>query len=505
MAFEPAARRFLQAALLLDLGAQHAGRARRGRSRSGLARSGFSRLLHGRAPCRPPPRQTPDSAISSLRMPSRRPRSATRRRSDGHTARIASRMAQPASTRSARSAPMQGLATRSAKLQPKQLFHHAVDAAAIHPQAIDPAAVVAVEAEMHAGERRHRSGRTEQVETAAGANALQLVAPLEGLQQSLHLVDHRREDLAGNLAAAEAFRQRHHADRQRRPRHDVVGEPGAAMGRDVDERDLRGAAADIEQHDAVGVTLDQRTAAGDGEPRLGLPVDDLQRQARLRLDTVEKGRAVVGRAAGFRGDQPDPPQGADRQLVGAYPQRLDGAIHRRLSKPAIGRQPFAQPHDARECVDDAELARASGNGDEQPAVVGAEVERGEHRQIVGDRPARLRRPLRKRSGGLGHLDCWSGNRIRNRFGDTHVAGENLAVAPALAPFLGFRGLGMAVRGPSKPALWQARFAGRRQRFPRRAPTLRRGAGIGVFHVRSFCAARTSRTPLALEFSKLAQE
>src|SRR5690606_22071930 len=63
-------------------------------------------------------RQTPSRAIISLSMPSRRPRSATLSRSDGHCRRIASRIAQPARTRSARSSPMQGLAFRWSKLQP---------------------------------------------------------------------------------------------------------------------------------------------------------------------------------------------------------------------------------------------------------------------------------------------------------------------------------------------------------------------------------------------------
>src|SRR6185503_18553770 len=57
--------------------------------------------------------QTLSARIISTSMPSRRPRSATRRRVQGKTRRIASTMAQPASTRSARSAPMHGLATRS--------------------------------------------------------------------------------------------------------------------------------------------------------------------------------------------------------------------------------------------------------------------------------------------------------------------------------------------------------------------------------------------------------
>src|SRR5712672_466783 len=62
---------------------------------------------HGR------PSHTPSARIISTSMPSRKPRSATRRRSHGKARRIASNMAQPASTRSARSAPMQGLATRA--------------------------------------------------------------------------------------------------------------------------------------------------------------------------------------------------------------------------------------------------------------------------------------------------------------------------------------------------------------------------------------------------------
>src|SRR5208282_294722 len=57
---------------------------------------------------------TPSSRIRWLRIPSRRPRSAMRSRSAGKRARIASRMAQPASTRSARSWPIQALAARSA-------------------------------------------------------------------------------------------------------------------------------------------------------------------------------------------------------------------------------------------------------------------------------------------------------------------------------------------------------------------------------------------------------
>src|SRR6185437_4458330 len=73
--------------------------------------AGLASFAHGFVACPAP--HTPSSRIICTSMPSRSPRSATRRRGQGNARRIASRMAQPASTRSARSAPMQGLATRS--------------------------------------------------------------------------------------------------------------------------------------------------------------------------------------------------------------------------------------------------------------------------------------------------------------------------------------------------------------------------------------------------------
>src|SRR5262249_39298477 len=68
------------------------------------------RFYHGALAARS---QIPSPRIICTSIPSRSPRSATRSRPQGNARRIASRMAQPASTRSARSAPMQPLATRS--------------------------------------------------------------------------------------------------------------------------------------------------------------------------------------------------------------------------------------------------------------------------------------------------------------------------------------------------------------------------------------------------------
>jgi hypothetical protein len=60
-----------------------------------------------------PSRQTLSSRIRFMRIPSRNPRSAMRRRSLGKARRIASRIAHPARTRSARSRPMQGFDARA--------------------------------------------------------------------------------------------------------------------------------------------------------------------------------------------------------------------------------------------------------------------------------------------------------------------------------------------------------------------------------------------------------
>src|SRR5215472_6593480 len=85
-----------------------------GARRGGALFAGLEQLCHA-VPAAYASPQTRSSRIISTSMPSRRPRSATRSRGHGNARRIASRMAQPASTRSARSAPMHGLAARSSK------------------------------------------------------------------------------------------------------------------------------------------------------------------------------------------------------------------------------------------------------------------------------------------------------------------------------------------------------------------------------------------------------
>ena len=81
----------------------------------------------------------------------------------------------------------------------------------------------------------------------------------------------------------------------------------------------------------------------------------------------------VGDPAGFGGDQPGAGDLAIGELAGADLEGLDRAVHRRFAEPAGLADPLAQPDDAGKRVDDAEAALAR-HGDQQAAIVGAEVE-----------------------------------------------------------------------------------------------------------------------------------
>ena len=85
-------------------------------------------------------------------------------------------------------------------------------------------------------------------------------------------------------------------------------------------------------------------------------------------------------------------------------QRLDRALDRRLAQAAGGGDALAQPDDAGERVDDAE-AVAGRARHQQPAIVGAEIERGIGRAAAIAAASRAsgrpgdRRPHRGRPGG----------------------------------------------------------------------------------------------------------
>ena len=85
---------------------------------------------------------------------------------------MASRIAQPASTRSARSAPIQAIGDTILVAPAQQTFDHARHFVVDHPAAVDAAALVTSEFEVHAGDRRYRSRRAEQVDVIAAQPAV---------------------------------------------------------------------------------------------------------------------------------------------------------------------------------------------------------------------------------------------------------------------------------------------------------------------------------------------
>ena len=115
------------------------------------------------------------------------------------------------------------------------------------------------------------------------------------------------------------------------------------------------------------------------------------------------------------------------EVRGFKVRRLDRALHGAIRQPAARAQPLAEPDDARKGIDDPELARSRRLGDQQPAIVGAKVERGVEAILLGmeipvmrlavDRPFTRRRRTRRLDGRnpdfmrrLGIL--WQGPRLK---------------------------------------------------------------------------------------------
>ena len=85
--------------------------------------------------------------------------------------------------------------------------------------------------------------------------------------------------------------------------------------------------------------------------------------------------AVLRRAARFGRDQPGARDALVAHLVAADGERAERALDRGFAEPPGGGDALAQPDDARECIDHAE-AVAGRARHQQPAIIGAEIERG---------------------------------------------------------------------------------------------------------------------------------
>ena len=132
----------------------------------------------------------------------------------------------------------------------------------------------------------------------------------------------------------------------------------------------------------------QPCAAGDHQPCLLAGRDDLDLDAGRLAHPYQELGAIGGAAAGLGSDVAAGADAALPQLVGADLEGIDGARHCRLRQPAARRQPFAEPDDAREGLDDLE-AGLRFLRHQQPAIIGAEIERGIGRGIPAVGGARI--------------------------------------------------------------------------------------------------------------------
>ena len=154
------------------------------------------------------------------------------------------------------------------------------------------------------------------------------------------------------------------------------GGPCSIGAHAAEPHQLRRAAADVEQDHALRRRIDQRRAAGRGKPRLGLAIDDLELDAdlararapgiRCRSSAARQASVAISRA------RVTPRlRILSRQTRSASTARTIAAS---LSTARAG-DALAEPDDAGERIDDAEaVARRARH--QQPAVVGAEIERG---------------------------------------------------------------------------------------------------------------------------------
>ena len=178
----------------------------------------------------------------------------------------------------------------------------------------------------------------------------------------------------------------------------------------VDQHQLGRSATDVENQRGIVTRLDQGVAAEDSQTRFLLGGDDVEVDAGFLQRTGDKGRAVRGAPARLGRDRARQRDVAALQLVGANAQRSDRAFDRGIRQLAARRQSFTQAHDAREGVNDGKAA-ALRPRDQQPAIVGPQVQRGKGLRIRPPPPGgagrsrtgrRLGLPVRPSGGNIPH-------------------------------------------------------------------------------------------------------
>ena len=157
--------------------------------------------------------------------------------------------------------------------------------------------------------------------------ALNVAGTLERRQSGDRLGNHGAVGRRRDFGPAKPIGQGDDAERKRNRAEDL-GAPPMAPAPQPQPDDFGRTPADIE-HDRVGnARIEQRSAAGDNEPRLLGARDDFDLDPDLRSHPGEKRLAIGRLAARLGGDIAAGSNSAGCNLIGANLERVESACHR---------------------------------------------------------------------------------------------------------------------------------------------------------------------------------
>jgi hypothetical protein len=112
----------------------------------------------------------------------------------------------------------------------------------------------------------------------------------------------------------------------------------------------------IEDNSTLSICIHQRRRPGRCQPRLCFPVDDFELQAGFLSNPRDERSTIHCCAARFGRNQPMLGHTVPHQLVGTNAKRIDGPVHRSIAQHAGRTQPFADPDNTGESIDNSKPA-----------------------------------------------------------------------------------------------------------------------------------------------------
>ena len=145
--------------------------------------------------------------------------------------------------------------------------------------------------------------------------------------------------------------------------------------REVNPDNLGAASADIEYEQTIARGIEQRRTARNRQPRLVSGSDNIKVKPGFADHPFHKLCAVDGSAAGFRSDSPSAGHAPLGHFIRTDFQGGNRAIHGGGGKFVRFFNPFAQPDNPRESIENFEAVAIRAR-DHQAAIIGSQIERG---------------------------------------------------------------------------------------------------------------------------------